>query len=257
MADKPPLLFIHGMWSRPDVWEPMRLHFEAAGYQVSTPALPGHAAMPEDAPAPELATYGLADYAAAVDRAAGELDGPPVLIGHSMGGLLVQLAALRRRPRALVLLSPAPSAGILSLEPAPVRTLWPVISRWGFWRETTRLPAEACRYGIFNGVDPVETEEQIAAMLPDSGRALFQIALPLLDSSGGASVAYGQLNMPALVMVGTEDRITPPAVARATARKLTGTVTYREMDGFGHWIIGTAGWGQVADAIEAFIATLP
>ncbi|MGZ7196726.1 alpha/beta hydrolase, partial [Streptococcus pyogenes] len=78
------------------------------GYTCFAPSLPGHDAVPDQ---PLLvARQGLADYRADLEAqiAAQGFDRPPVLIGHSMGGLLAQQLAARIQPTALVLLTPAP-----------------------------------------------------------------------------------------------------------------------------------------------------
>jgi pimeloyl-ACP methyl ester carboxylesterase len=173
-----------------------------------------------------------------------------------MGGLLAQLLAVRIKPKALVLLSTAPSRAILSLDLAPIKTLWPIINQWGFWNKPTRLPAEQALWGIFNGVSPHEAEAEVKAMLPDSGRVLFQIALPWLDRSQGSFVDYNQLQCPTLIVCGDQDRITPLEISRATARRLPGPVTYRELDGFGHWILGSAAQAKVFAHMEHFFQTL-
>jgi len=253
-TEKPPLVFLHGMWSRPRVWDRFRARFEAAGYPTLAPAMPGHDVEPGEPVPPALAGYGLGDYVAAIEQACAGLATKPVLIGHSMGGLLAQLAAVRIQPRAIALLSTGPSSSIFALAADPVKTLWPVLKRWGYWREATLPPAESCRYGIFNGVEADETEAEIAALVHDSGRVLFQMGMPFLDQSGGSRVDYARLTCPALIVIGTEDRITPVGISRATARRLAGPVTYREMDGFGHWIIGRQGCETVAGHIEAFLA---
>jgi pimeloyl-ACP methyl ester carboxylesterase len=251
-----PLLFIHGMWSRPQVWLPFQEHFQALGYSVHTPALPAHEGTPQDPPAALLSVLTLQDYVEALAKVAEALPTPPVLIGHSMGGLLAQLLAVRIKPKALVLLSTAPSSSILSLDFAPIKTLWPIISQWGFWNKSTRLPQEQALWGIFNGIAPEEAQAEAQALLPDSGRALFQIALPWLDRSNASRVDYQAITCPTLLVCGDQDRVTPLEVSRATARRLPGEVTYRELDGFGHWILGSQGQPKVFAHLEQFLQKL-
>jgi pimeloyl-ACP methyl ester carboxylesterase len=59
-----------------------------------------------------------------------------------------------------------------------------------------------------------------------------------------------RLDKPALVIVGTEDRITVPGIARATARKLAGPVDYHELPGVGHWLF----WGAIELKVGQLIA---
>lgn len=256
MTDKPTVLLIHGMWSRPRVWEATRAHLEARGHAVLAPALPGHDIAPGDPVPPELAGYGLADYVDALEAVARTVDGPLVVAGHSLGGLLAQLLAVRVQPAGLALLSPAPSADILAIGLEPLRTTWPLVSRWGFWHQTTLIPREAALYGIFNNVPAADAEREVAELIPDSGRVLGEILAGALHSGKPARVDYARLAMPALVVVGTADRITPAGVARATARRLAGPVRYREFDDVGHWLFHAAVLGQVLGEFDAFLDTL-
>lgn len=243
------LFFIHGMWSYSAVWDRMRSLLEAEGFATHAGKLPGHEGEPGD-----LTRVGLVDYVAALETQVARLPETPVIIGHSMGALLAQLLAVKVKPRALILLSTAPSSGILALAPSAMRTTWPIMRNWGYWRQATHLPREAALYGIYNNVQVVEAEDEVSKLVPDSGRALFQIAMPFLDSSKGSFVDYGRLNMPSLVVCGIDDRVTPISVSRATARKLSGPVTYHELDGFGHWIVGEQGSPRVAREISKFLA---
>jgi pimeloyl-ACP methyl ester carboxylesterase len=253
---KPPLFFIHGMWSRAQVWDKFRIHFEALGYECHAPALPGHDVSPADPVPALLANATLQDYVAALEIEIKKCEPPPVIIGHSMGGLLAQLLAVRVQPAALVLLSTGPSSAIFAFGWSPLRTLWPIARHWGYWHRATLLEPAACRYGIFNTVPADEAEAEIKALVHDSGRVLFQMSMPWLDKSRGSFVDYAKLTMPSLLICGEADRIIPISVSRATARKLPGKTTWRELEGFGHWIIGQQGAPLVMQQIEALIVSL-
>ena len=253
---KPPLFFIHGMWSRPAVWDKFRAHFEPLGYECHAPALPGHDVSPAD-PAPALlAAASLKDYVDALEEAANACAAPPVIIGHSMGGLLAQLLAARVTHKGLVLLSTAPSSSVFALAFEPLRTLWPILKQWGYWTRATSLPPAAALYGIFNGVPHDEAEAEIKALVHDSGRVLFQLSTPWFDRERGGFVDYAKLGQPALLVCGDLDRVTPLDISKATARKLGGRVSFHTMDGYGHWIIGRQGTPVLVEKIDAFLATL-
>src|SRR5690606_28149935 len=113
MAGKPLLYFIHGMWAQPRIWDTLRAHFELQGYKTKAPALPGHDVTPDDPVPDDLEDLGLRDYVAALEADLREIEGPVVLIGHSMGGLIAQMLASRIAPAGLVLLGTAPSSSIL------------------------------------------------------------------------------------------------------------------------------------------------
>lgn len=255
----PRLLFIHGMWSRPSVFDALRAELAAVGIESVAPALPFHD-LPRGAPAPAgLGQLRLEDYVQALVPEAQALAPGLVLCGHSMGGLLAQLVAAKVRPQGLVLLAPAPSAGTGALAPAPLRALLGVATRWRWWERPTRLGERGARFAVFNRVPEAEAAPALADLTWDSGRVLAQIAFPALDRSGGARVEHRKIAVPALVLVGHEDRMTPPAVSRKTAAKLAvagAPVTLEELPGTGHWLFHAAARPRVAAAIARFLAGL-
>ena len=164
-----PLLLVPGAFCGAWAFDAMRPALEAAGRRCTALDLPGHA--PDGAPA----WRSVADYADAVAAAVRREAEPPVLVGHSLGGLVAQLAAARAPVAGLVLLAPSPSWGqpVSTLELAAGPTLaavqgayWlgVVAPDWGVVREYTldRLPLD-------------EARALHARMRPESGRALFEV----------------------------------------------------------------------------------
>jgi pimeloyl-ACP methyl ester carboxylesterase len=255
----PPILMIHGMWSRPSTFAQLRAELEPAGIRSAAVTLPHHD-VPPGAPAPAaLAKLKLAAYVAALEREAADLGEPCVVLGHSMGGLLAQLLSVRIQPRGLILLSTAPSAQASSLSASALRTMWSVTGSWGWWNEATLLDEESARFGVYNGVPEPETRAALAELTWDSGPVLAQIAAPFLDSDKGSRVDYARLSLPALVLTGLDDRIVPPATSRKTARLLAqagARVDYEEWPGVGHWLFHDAVRPRLAAAIGRFMASL-
>ena len=254
---KPILFCIHGLWATPGTFTRLKARFEALGYDVVTPALPLHDRDPSLPPAPETGTLTIEDYARFLVAEIGKLASPPVIIGHSMGGMLAQIVAARVEHRGLVLLSTAATATTVSPSLSILRTMGGVVTKWGWWHSPTRIDIGAARWGIYNGVPEDIIQAEYAGLVWDSGRVIAEMSLPNVSATGATKVDYARLSKPALVIVGTEDRITVPGISRATARKLTGTVDYHEISGAGHWLF----WGEtetrVGDWIEAWLAALP
>lgn len=252
---------IHGMWSRPTVFAALRAELEAAGMASTAATLPWHD-QPAGSPAPEaLSTLGLADYVAALERDVALLPEAPVLMGHSMGGLLAQLLAARVRARGLILLATAPSAQAASaaLGLDSLRTMAGVTRRWGWWRQPTLLDADHARRGVMNGVPAGEAAPAVADLTWDSGRVLRQVAAPWLDRSHASRVDFSRISGPALVITGTNDRTVPPAVSRKTARLLAAAgvqVDFEAWPDIGHWLFHTAARPRLAAAIARFMSSL-
>ena len=259
----PAVLMIHGMWSRPSTYTTLRAELEKAGIQSAAVTLPCHDIAPGSPPPAALSTTRLADYVEALEREAGKLDGPVVVLGHSLGGLLAQLLAERIDPKGLILLSTAPSAQAGAMGTAftlsAMRTLWEVAGGWGWWNEPTLIDEESARAGIFNGVPEAEVRPALAELTWDSGAVLAQISAPFLDSDKGSRVRYERLTMPSLVITGLEDRIVPAAVSRNTARLLASAgsrVDYEEWPNTGHWLFHDAARPKLAASIARFVASL-
>lgn len=250
---------IHGMWSRPSTFTALRAELEAAGIHSAAVTLPHHD-VPPGSPAPAaLASLKLADYVAALERDVADMGERPVILGHSMGGLLAQLVSVKVQPAGLILLSTAPSSKASALDFASVSTMMDVTGSWGWWREATLLGEDAARRGVYNGVPEAEVRPALAELTWDSGPVLAQIAAPWLDSAKGANVDYARLTMPTLVVTGLEDRIVPPETSRKTARLLAAAgarVDFEIWPGVGHWLFHDAVRPRVAAAVARFMSSL-
>lgn len=109
-SERPPLLFVHGSFCGAWIWaEHFLPHFAAAGWHCLAVSLRGHGGSDgRDG----LDGFGLSDYVADVLETVGNLDRPPVLIGHSLGGMVAQRAACRTKVAGLALLASVGPGGI-------------------------------------------------------------------------------------------------------------------------------------------------
>ena len=113
-ADTPrptPLLFVHGSLHGAWCWDVHFLdYFAAHGYAAHAVDLRGHGASEGRE---KLRWTRIADYVDDVSVAAKQLTRPPILIGHSMGGFIIQkYLETHAAPGAVLLSSPSP-AGLL------------------------------------------------------------------------------------------------------------------------------------------------
>src|ERR1700730_5480256 len=112
MSDTKHVVLIHGSFARGEQLAPARAAFEERGYIAHTPTLRHHE-LPLHEGAMKIASLSLRDYTDDLVAFVNSLDSPPLLVGHSMGGLLAQLVAARTRHAGLVAACPASAAGIL------------------------------------------------------------------------------------------------------------------------------------------------
>lgn len=250
---KPVVMLVHGMWSHPGIWRNFQSFLEARGYRVIVPALRYHNGAPGDAAHPALGHTSIADYLNDFVELAGKLGEKPLVIGHSMGGLLAHMLAARGLARAVVGLAPAPAAGTLLLDVRPYWFFRRETLRPGFWRRTQLPSLAAMRYGVLNRIPPREQEELYAGLLPDSGRAVCEIAYWYFDRHRATWINPTDIACPMLFLTGAEDRLTPHWVTERNAEPYDGRLKVEVLSGHAHWLPAEPGWERIAErAVEFF-----
>jgi len=209
-----------------------------------------HDADPLLQPAPELGKTSVLDYVEDLSKELREGSSKPILIGHSMGGLLAQMLAERQLARAVVLLSPAPIAGSMFINASVLKCFKNIIKHWGFWDKPARLSYEDAAHALFPKMDSERRQALYSDCVYESGKAIFEIGLSFLDRRKAARVNVEKITCPTLVVVGKEDRITPAGLVRKVARRYGNMATYKELENHSHWLLEEPGW----EAIAAYIA---
>jgi pimeloyl-ACP methyl ester carboxylesterase len=244
MSDTKHVVLIHGMCARADLYAPARDAFEERGYTVHTPTLRYHE-LPLQKGANKIAPLGLRDYTDDLVKLIASLDTPPLLVGHSLGGLLAQLAAARTRHAGLVAACPSPAAGIFAAYPTPVRLssrVWR--GGWPFehflqsrpWAKPVYPPTwEQFRSHIANTQTEEYAREVFDDLVCESGRVLCELAVPWLVRAKTARVDCATITGPVLVIGAGADRIVPPRIARQTAARYQ-RGAYFEIPGSDHLV---------------------
>jgi pimeloyl-ACP methyl ester carboxylesterase len=259
-SGRQPVVFVHGLWLLPSSWERWAAAFEEAGYVALTPGWPDDPATVEEANAnPEVfahKTVGqIADYVANVING---LTRKPAIIGHSFGGLLVQILAGRGLSAATVAIDPAPFRGVLPLPFSALRSAWPVLQNPANRNRAIPLSYEQFRYAFANAVSEDEAKQLYATYaVPASGAPIFQAATANLNPWTEVKVdTSNPTRGPLLIVDGEKDNTVPWAIAKASyerQRKNPGVTELLEMPGRGHALTIDSGWREVADKALAFV----
>ena len=168
--------------------------------------------------------------------------------------VITQLLAARGLAQAVVLLTPAPPAGVLALKPSVLRTFAKITNRWNFWKKPFRFDVQAANYGIYNNLPAQQQQDEYAKLVDESGRAAFEIGYWFIDRRHASRVEAQQVTCPMLVIGASRDRITPASVVRQVARKYP-QATYRQYPQFAHFLLSEAGWETVAQDLSQWIRT--
>jgi alpha-beta hydrolase superfamily lysophospholipase len=179
-----------------------------------------------------------------------QLDKPPILMGHSFGGLIVQLLLDRGLGAAGVAVSPAPIKGVLGLPPAQLKSAFPVLGHPGTKNRTVMLSEAQFHYAFANNLSREESNavrERYA--VPGPGRPLFQAGLANVNPKAVTKVNTKNPDRAPLLLVGATNDHTVPASTVRAVKKLykAGRVDHKQYEGRSHYIFGETGWEDVAD----------
>lgn len=244
----------------PNSWDRWAAVFEEAGYAALTPGWPDDPQTVEEANAkPEVfanKTVGqVADHFEAVIR---QLKRKPIIVGHSFGGLLVQILAGRGLALATVAIDPAPFRGVLPLPISALRSAWPVLGNPANRNRAVPLSFQQFRFAFANAVSQEEARELYETFaVPASGAPLFQAASANLNPWTEAKVDTDNPQRgPLLIISGEKDNTVPWAIANASFRRQRrneGVTEIVEIANRGHALTVDSGWREVADTSLAFL----
>lgn len=245
---RPPVIMVHGAFSGGWCFDPFRTRFESRGFSVDAPDLPGHG---EGATSASVRGKSMRDYARAVTAHIKACASPPILIGHSMGGLVAQMAASQAEVAALVLLAPSPPWGQPISSPLEAAAAVGLYTQGAYWLDAVQPDWGVCRAYTLDRLPSAEARAIYARMTPESGRALFEVLNWWLDPTMTTILPAEGVRAPVLALTGGEDRIHSPPSVKAIAARLGGA--FREVPGMSHWTLGEPGWEGVAETVLAWL----
>lgn len=251
-----PVVFIHGLWLHATSWQPWIDLFREAGYDPIAPGWPGEPATVAEARErpDEVADRGIDDVTAHFAEIISGLSAPPVLIGHSFGGLITEKLLGQGIGAAGVAIDPAQIKGVLPLPLAQLRSGLPALGNPANLHRSVTLTEKEFRYGFGNALTEEESSELFQAWtIPSPARPLFQAAAANFVLHSQAAVDTGnQTRGPLLLISGTADHTVPDVVTNSTFKRYrdsTAVTHLQKFEGRGHSLTIDRGWKDVADAV--------
>ena len=245
---KTPIIMIHGAFCGGWAFEQFRQPFEAAGHVVTAPDLPGHAGQSNS---PAVAGLSMTDYVQSIVALTQDQTTPPILIGHSLGGLVAQMAGARARVAGLILLAPSAPWGVAGSTPQEALSAFSRYALGPFWPLPVEPDRHAARVYMLDRLSPEAQNAIYQRMVPESGRALFETLNWWLDPFATTLVSADQVRIPVLGIAGGADTLHPPATVRTTTERLGGAFVVAP--GASHWLPGEPGWEAIAQTCLEWI----
>lgn len=238
-TSRPPLLFIHGSFVGHAAFAPWLGYFGERGWRTVAASRRGRAGVgPVRAKGLSIADY-IDDTLQVIDT----IGETPIVIGHSLGGLIAQKIAELGKARAMVLLCPAPAAK-LTAQPVALPTYLPMMPRILTGRPIIPGPA-GCSTIALNAV-PVAARPAIhQTLVHESGKVYREMIF------GTCKVDFTRIKCPSFVAGGRDDRIVETKLVEWTAQQLG--VSARLYDGHAHWMLEEPNWEDIAAEAGAFL----
>jgi pimeloyl-ACP methyl ester carboxylesterase len=249
------IVLIHGFWVTPRSWEDWIAHYEAKGFRVLAPGYPGFEVEVEALNADHSIVEALRapDIIASLEKVVGDLERPPILMGHSAGGAFTQVLLDHGFGAAAVALNSAPTEGVRAVPLSQVKSTFPVLKNPANHHKAVPLTWEQWHYAFTNTFD----EERSRALyeryaIPASGRILWNGVLANLEP-GPQDIWVDYHNddrAPLLFVSGTDDHIMPPKIQQSNAKHYkSDTITeIVEFEG-PHLLTARDGWEEIADHV--------
>lgn len=250
-----PVVFIHGLWLHASSWCRWAEMFRAAGYSTLAPGWPGEpgtVSMAREHPE-HVADRSLGEVTAHFAEVIAQLPVPPVLIGHSFGGLIAQKLLGEGIGRAAIAIDPAQIKGVFRLPLAQLRAGLPGLGNPTNIGKAVSLTKVQFRYGFGNAIEQAESDALFERWcIPSPVRGLFEVAFANFTGNPASRVDTGNDERGPLLMIsGTADHTVPDVTTQAAFRmyRHSKAVTeLRQFEGRGHSLTVDHGWRDVTQA---------
>jgi pimeloyl-ACP methyl ester carboxylesterase len=253
MSNPDTIVLIHGFWVTPRSWEDWITHYESKGFTVLAPPYPGfevevEALNADPTPIEQLKVSEIID---SIEAIVGDLDSPPIIIGHSAGGVFTQILLDHGFGAAGVAINSAPTEGVKRVPLSQVKATFPVLKNPANRHKAVGLDLEHWEYAFANGFTPERVRETWERYhVPASGEVFWGSALANIHPGKDDNwVDYHNDNRaPLLFISGSEDHLMPPSIQQSNAKHYRSATVTEVFEFPGpHLLPAADNWQEVAD----------
>jgi pimeloyl-ACP methyl ester carboxylesterase len=246
------VLFVHGLFMSYNSWNSWTKYFEARGYRAISVSWPGRdkpvQQLRAEHPNPDLGHCTLSQVIEHHVKVIESLDEAPIIIGHSLGGLITQLLLNRGLGAAGVAIDSAPPQGVLTTKWSFLKSNFTLFNPFQASSKPYLMPFSNFQYSFVNGL-PLEEQRQAYAeqLVPESIR----IARGALTSA--SRVDFKKQHAPLLMIAGENDHIIPASLNKTNFNRYKASspsiTDFKEFKGRNHYLVGAKGWEKIAEYI--------
>ncbi len=247
------IVFVHGMFENPKAWNGWKKYFEEQGYACHAPAYPYHEGEPSylrEHIDPRLGTLTLKEVIKTFSDFVETLSQKPILIGHSMGGLIVQKLVAAGKAAAGVCINSVAPKGIFVFAGTSIKSSFPIINP--FKGDAPYLPdINWLHYAFCNTLTLEETKDVYEALIVPESRNVARNSL-----GSDASIDFKNPHAPLLFVAGEKDNLISPQLNRKNFEAYPvagGPKEFKQFSGRTHYILGQKGWEEVAEFVLSWL----
>ncbi|WP_158798280.1 alpha/beta hydrolase [Pedobacter sp. L105] len=250
------IVFLHGLFVNAKCWDEWKLFFEEKGFTCYAPSNPYHDAEPDQLRTYTDPKFRKLNFKDLVNNAADFIDNlpeKPILIGHSLGGLVVQKLLSMNKGIAGICISTAPPLGIITFKWSFWRSNFPVINY--FMGNSLFKPSKKWfHYAMTNTMTSLEADQVYEDYWIPESRNIPRGTLGLF-----AFISFKKTRSPLLFLSGELDHIIPSSLVEKNFKAYknnTALNVYKEFPNRDHFILGETGWQEVAEYAADWIKSL-
>jgi pimeloyl-ACP methyl ester carboxylesterase len=253
------IVFITGAFVGNSCWDDWRTFFEEKGYKTIAPPWPAKDGAANDLRQTQpnsciaaLRLESLTDYFAGIVR---QLPEKPILIGHSMGGLITQILLQRELAAAGIAIHSLQPQGVFTFKLSFYKAGWGPLGFFTSARKSFLMSFKQWQYAFTNGMSYDEQKEGYYKYLIPESKLVVRDAI-----SKAAKVDFNKPHAPLLFISGSNDNFIPASLNYSNCKKYThpNSITdYKELKGRNHFVLGQPTWKEDAAYIADWMGKLP
>ncbi len=248
------IVFIHGLFQNSYSWEQWTTYFRALGYTVYTPSFPYHEGEPKllnQHTNPNLVNLEFEEVLDSMTNFVNRLPEKPIIIGHSIGGLLTQKLVEAGKAKMGITLASANPRGISVSDWKYIRSNFRMVNPFRNRNKVCTPPMKWFNYTFFNTLsDSMAKEAHFNYFVPESRK------IAKSSTYKGLEIDFNKPHAPMLFISGEKDNDLPPSLIFKNYKAYQDSTSVREYYEFpnkSHFIVGEPGWEDVAKYVAVWI----
>ena len=246
------IVFIHGLWMHSSSWQNWMEYFNKQGYKTLNPGWPGDGeTVTKCRKNPEsIANRGVTEIVDSYAKIIATLPEPPIVIGHSFGGLIAQILLSQNLASVCIAINPAPMKGVWQLPLSVLKASLAILGNPFNFKKSHSLTFKQFCYGFANTLPKNEAKLLYDKWtIPAPCKPLFQAGMASFVGSETKVNTKNTKRGPLLITGGEKDNQAPPILGKASLKKYNSSVIsdYKLFEGRGHSIVIDNGWKEIAE----------